>query len=295
MNIHIPLTTVEETYKTIELPPRPPILCPGCPYRPLFYVLRKIANKMKAEKGYEPIFTGDIGCYTLGLNPPYRVQDTCIEMGGSIGLANGLAKVVNIPIIAIIGDSTFFHAGLPPLLNAVYNESPFLTIVLDNKTTAMTGHQPHPGTGVRADGKLTRRIFIEDVVKGLGIEYIKVIDPFRLKEAENELIKALEYVMSHKKPAVVVSRRNCALIAIASARRANFEIPRYVVDPSKCKACGICYKVFACPAIMPSEDGKAKIDLALCTGCGVCVEICPFNAIQPYKELDLEKWEQFWR
>ena len=279
----------------IRIPLRPPVLCPGCPYRPLFYIMRKEANKMKSERGYEPTFTGDIGCYTLGLNPPYRVQDTCIEMGGSIGVANGLAQTTEVPIVAIIGDSTFFHAGIPPLLNAVYNEAPFLTIVLDNRTTAMTGHQPHPGTGFRADGRPAKTILIENIAKGLGIEYVEIIDPFNLKEAEEKYIEALNYVLEKRRPAVIVSRRSCALLAIRKARRAGFEIPRYVVDDNKCKACGICYKVFACPAIIPKEDGKAQIDPALCTGCGVCIDICPFKAIMPMKEFDKNKWNQFWK
>ena len=279
----------------INIPPRPPVLCPGCPYRPLFYIMRKEANKMKNEKGYEPIFTGDIGCYSLGLNPPYRVQDTCIAMGASIGLANGLAQTTEVPIVAIIGDSTFFHAGIPPLLNAVYNEAPFLTIVLDNRTTAMTGHQPHPGTGFRADGRPAKRILVENVARGLGIEYIEIIDPFNLKEAEEKYVKALNYVMKKKKPALIVSRRSCALLAISKARRAGFEIPRYVVNDGKCKACGICYKVFACPAITSRENGKAWIDPALCTGCGVCMDVCPFNAITLVKEFNREKWSEFWR
>lgn len=278
-----------------ELPQRPPVLCPGCPYRPLFYVLRRIANRFRGEKGYEPIFTGDIGCYTLGLNPPYRVQDTCIEMGGSIGVANGFAQVLDVPVIAIIGDSTFYHAGLPPLLNAVYNKAPFLTIVLDNGITAMTGHQPHPGTGLRADGTPARKIRLEDVIRGLGVEVVEIVDPFDIDKCEKVIDKVLNYVMEQKKPAVVISRRSCALVAISRARRAGFQIPRFKVLSERCRACGICYRLFACPAIVPAADGKAQIDPALCTGCGVCVAICPFKAIVATEEIDWSKWSEFWR
>lgn len=277
--------------------PRPPQLCPGCPYRPLFYVLRKIANEYKAKRGVEPIFTGDIGCYTLGLNPPFRVQDTCVCMGASIGFANGFTHVVSDRIvIAIIGDSTFYHTGIPPLLNAVYNNAPFLTIVLDNHVTAMTGHQPHPGSGYRATGEPAKSIRVEDIAKALGVERIEVVDPFRVKDTEKIVKDLIEYVEREKKPALLVSRRSCALIAVRRALRSGRKVVRFVVDESLCRGCGICYTQFACPAIRPrsTEDRRAIIDPELCTGCTVCASICPSGAIKPSEPIDIDEWLSFW-
>ncbi len=279
--------------------PRPPQLCPGCPYRPLFYVLRKRVNALIGKKGseIEPIFCGDIGCYTLGINPPFRVQDTCICMGASIGFANGFARAVDgrIPI-AIIGDSTFYHTGIPPLVNAVYNNNPFLTIILDNRITAMTGHQPHPGTGFTAMGEPAKIISLEDLVKALGVEWVKVVDPFKLDETEKAIDEALEYVERERKPAVIISRRACALISLRRALRAGYERVLYKVDTEKCRGCGICYTAFACPAIRQRsrEDRRAYIDPELCTGCGVCADVCPFGAIVPAKPFNREEWLKFW-
>jgi len=282
--------------------PRPPQLCPGCPYRPLYFALRRVADRIASQRGRdkEPIFCGDIGCYTLGLNPPFNVQDTCIEMGGSIGLANGFAKSVDDRIpVAIIGDSTFYHAGMPPLLNAVFNKNPLLTIVLDNRITAMTGHQPSPSTGFTAMGEPTRVVPAEDIARAMGVEYIKVIDPFDIGTTEKTLAEALEYVEKERKPALVVSRRLCALVAVRNARRKGLSIPRYVVDENACRGCGICYTKFACPAIRqrePGKDRRAMIDPELCTGCGVCVSVCPFNAIKPLSEEEARKFlEEVWR
>jgi len=279
--------------------PRPPQLCPGCPYRPLFYVLRKQVDILASKKGRErePIFCGDIGCYTLGINPPFRVQDTCICMGASIGFANGFARVVHDRIpIAIIGDSTFYHAGIPPLINAVYNNNPLLVIILDNKTTAMTGHQPHPGVGITAMGEQTKAIDLEALVKALGIEWVKVIDPFRVKEAEKTIAEALEYVERERKPAVIISRRLCALVALRRALKAGYERVTYRVSEDKCRGCSVCYSLFACPAIRQKslEDRRAYIDPELCTGCGVCADICPFNAIVLSKQIDRDEWLKFW-
>ncbi len=274
-----------------KVPPRPPTLCPGCPYRPLYYKLKAINQR----EGLDIIYSGDIGCYSLGVNPPFETQDIIIEMGGSIGLANGFAHATKQMPIAIIGDSTFFHAGLPPLVNALYNNAPMVVIVLDNLTTAMTGHQPHPGTGVTATGKPTRRVLIEDIVRGMGIEFVKVIDPFNMKEFEETYLNAIKYVKEEGKPAVIVSRRSCALIAVSKALRSGFELPKYVVDRERCIGCGICYNVFACPAIRPTEGKKASIDPELCIGCGACVDVCPVKAIKPVKEFDKVRWESFWR
>lgn len=260
-----------------DLPPRPPILCPGCPHRGSFYALKVAVAKSRVKAFY----SGDIGCYTLGFYPPFNVQDTCIEMGGSIGLACGLAHTLRgdeIPI-AIIGDSTFFHAGLPPLLNAVYNKARMLVLVLDNKVVAMTGGQPTPGTGYYGSGEEAPTIPIDEVCKGLGIEYIVKYDPFDITGAIRILVEALNYVKDSNKPCVVVGERACTLIVNSIARRMGVEIPLYGIDLSLCKACGICYNAFSCPAIAQLEDKRAYIDANTCAGCGECVHVCPYGAI----------------
>ncbi|HIP85242.1 MAG TPA: indolepyruvate ferredoxin oxidoreductase subunit alpha [Pyrodictium sp.] len=276
----------------LELPPRPPVMCPGCPYRPVFYSLKRAANKLQVK----PVYAGDIGCYSLGILPPFQVQDIILEMGGSIGSANGLAHVLDVsrePVIAIIGDSTFYHSGITPLLNAVYNGAPLLAIVLDNHTTAMTGHQPHPGTGNRADGRAAPCVDPEQIARGLGVEVYSV-DAFDVKGVEETFANALSKVLKEKKPIVVVARGACILVALSEARRKGLQITPYMVVEDRCVGCGVCYKVFACPAISGRRDGKAKIDPALCTGCGVCVQVCPFNAIIPARQPNPE-WHKIMR
>ncbi|MEB3779442.1 MAG: indolepyruvate ferredoxin oxidoreductase subunit alpha [Desulfurococcales archaeon] len=265
----------------ISIPPRPPVLCPGCPYRGVFFALRRAIRKLRVN----PVYSGDIGCYSLGLNPPFRVQDLLIEMGGSIGVANGMAHVLEDQIvIAIIGDSTFFHSGVPGLINAVYNGAPFLLLILDNGTTAMTGHQPHPGTGITARGTRGKAVRIEDVVKAVGVDYVVVVNSFNVDEVEDGLVKALRYVGDRGKPAVVVARGSCILTAIPEARRRGVRYPVYEVVYDKCTACGVCYRAFNCPAITVRRDGKAEINPVLCTGCGVCAQICPFDAFKPVEK-----------
>ena len=287
----IPYEPPEPPRPRISLPPRPPVLCAGCPYRAVFYALRRAVGKARVR----PIYNGDIGCYSLGVNPPFQMQDTIVEMGGSIGLANGMSHVVEGQVpIAIIGDSTFFHAGLPGLANAVYNRAPMLVVVLDNRTTAMTGHQPHPGIGVTARGEPGYSVDIVDAARGLGVEYVKVVDAFNIKEGEEEFYKALEYVKRERKPALVVARGACILLAIANARRKGVKYTVYTVDLDKCTACGLCYKAFNCPAIYPGDDGKARIDPLLCTGCGECAQICPFDAFHPVEEPP-EEWLRIMR
>ncbi len=261
--------------QTPKLPPRPPAFCPGCPYRPFFYILRKFLNKNRIDY----IVTGDIGCYALGRNPPYGLQDIVIEMGGSIGTANGFSIGTSQTVFAVIGDSTFFHAGLPPLVNAVWHRLPVVVIILDNEVTAMTGHQPSPSS--RFDGQY---IPPENVVKGIGVGFVKVVDPFNIGEVEDALREATAYIRSAGKPAVLIVRRKCALEALRALRKAGIPVPRFIVDREKCAACGICYRVFACPAIRRDSEGKAVIDATLCSGCGVCADVCPAKAIKPVTE-----------
>ncbi|MCE4617129.1 MAG: indolepyruvate ferredoxin oxidoreductase subunit alpha [Desulfurococcales archaeon] len=275
---------------TIKLPPRPPAMCPGCPHRGTFYSLRRAVNKARVK----PVYSGDIGCYSLGVLPPFREQDTIIEMGGSIGLANGFAHTLEKQVpIAIIGDSTFFHSGVTGLINAVYNSAPQLIIVLDNRVTAMTGEQPNPGTGINAVGDPAPLIKIEDIAKAVGVEYVDVFDPFEIKDGTDAMYKALKYVLENKKPALVIAKRACALEIDRVAKRKGVETPMYQVISEKCTACGVCYNAFTCPAIMVEEDGKAVIDESLCTGCGVCAEVCPFDAIVKTRDGDPE-WYELW-
>jgi len=273
-----------------ELPPRPPAMCPGCPHRGTFFALRKAVNSLRIKA----IYSGDIGCYSLGVLPPFREEDLILEMGGSIGVASGLAKAARGQVtIAIIGDSTFFHAGLPGLVNAVYNKHPMLVLVLDNRVTGMTGEQPNPSTGLDAMGDPAPMIDIAEVARGVGVEKVVVFDPFNIKESFEALRDALKYVVEQGKPAVAIARRACALYIDRMARRRGIEPPLYTVVEEKCTACGVCYNAFTCPAIMVKDDGKAWIDPDLCTGCGVCAEVCPFNAIVKEREGDPE-WEKLW-
>jgi len=271
------------------IPPRPPILCAGCPHRNTFYILRIAANKAGLKN---PVFTGDIGCYTLGYQKPFETQSTSFEMGGSIGVAHGLSKSTDNPVIAVIGDSTFFHAGIPPALNVVYNDSNVAIVVLDNLTTAMTGHQPHPGTGVSATGKRTRRILPEKILEAIGYD-VTVINPLRVKESVSIVTKAFENYRSGAKIAVV-SRMRCALEALRLSRKKNIILPVYHVIEEKCTGCMACVKLTACPAlILEPGEKKPRINPEICAGCGLCATICPYNAIE-VKNKPSMNWETTW-
>jgi len=254
--------------------PRPPILCPGCPHRASFYVIRRAA-------GGKAICTTDIGCYALGIQPPLQIGDILICMGASVGTASGISRVIEDKVLAVIGDSTFFHAALPGLVNAVYNNHNFVLIVLDNLTTAMTGHQPHPGTGITGVSAPGKRVLIEDVAKGCGVEFVKVINPFKVKEA----IQILKEAMQHSGPAVLVFRAPCALLVTAEKRRKAEPITPARIISEKCTGCMACIRLIGCPALVPSDD-KVVINDALCVGCMLCAETCPYNAIVMAEEGD---------
>ncbi len=256
------LCNVAKEQEELKLPPRPPVLCPGCPHRAFYYAL----NTVRKDK----VVTGDIGCYTLGVLPPLNAIQTCLCMGAGISQAAGMRHAgVEGPIFAVIGDSTFFHAGMPGLLNLAYNEAKICVVILDNQVVAMTGHQPTPETGRRATGEEARIIRIEDVVKGLGIDRVEVVDPYDIKETR----KAIREIMNHEGPSVMISKRPCVLLVErGDVRRVSEE----------CNSCGVCIRVFGCPAISMTSKG-ADIDPTLCRGCGVCEAICPIKAISSAK------------
>lgn len=272
-----------------SIPARPPVLCAGCPHRCTFYVVKVAANRAGLRN---VVYTGDIGCYSLGYLKPFETQSTCFEMGGSVGVAHGLAKVLDNPVVAVIGDSTFFHAGIPPALNIVYNDSNAVVLVLDNMTTAMTGHQPHPGTGKSATGKLTTRTLPERVLETLGFE-VYVFNPMRVRESIEVVTRAFSRYKEGVKVALV-SRMGCALEVLRKARRSGVVLPVYGVVEDKCTGCMACVKLTACPAIVvePGQK-KPRILSDLCAGCGLCASVCPFKAIV-VKNTPSEGWERLW-
>lgn len=259
-----------------ELPARPPVLCPGCPHRSVFALLAK--KKVPVS--------GDIGCYTLGYLPPLSALHFCGCMGASIGVAHGAAKAgVSERMVAVLGDSTFFHTGLPALANVAYNRSNVLTIILDNRTTGMTGHQPNPGTGLTLQGQPAPALDFEAIARALGIQHVATVEAYDT-EALEETYKTL---MDTDQPAVLVARHACALLP---EERKKW-VPLEVLE-EKCTGCGVCFRI-GCPALLKSEELDPKthkplalIDPDLCTGCEVCAQLCPHDAIATREQLTLE-------
>jgi indolepyruvate ferredoxin oxidoreductase alpha subunit len=261
-------------YETdIKAPARPPVLCPGCPHRPLFHAISKYKDI---------IATSDIGCYTLGMVAPLNVADTVICMGGSITGGIGIQKASmmgnrNSKVFAILGDSTFFHSGITGLINSVYNNSPIVTCILDNRITGMTGHQENPGTGRTLQKNPAPLIDIESIVLSIGIkkENIRVVDPYKLKETE----EAVKDAYNSTEPFVIITKQPCALIKDVVKARAKLKC---VVDPNKCKSCKACLKT-GCPALT-FKNGVVSIDRNMCNGCELCKQVCKFNAIEKVGE-----------
>jgi indolepyruvate ferredoxin oxidoreductase alpha subunit len=254
-------------YKELKLPRRFAVMCPGCPHRATFWAV-KIAT------GLDTVFGGDIGCYILGIYPPYNTQDFVFSMGASEGIIHGIKKTTNQKAIAFVGDSTFFHAGIPGLINIVFNKTNPLIIVLDNRITAMTGHQTNPGVGITGMGDRSREIKIEDIVKACGVKHIKVIDPFNVKK----MIKTVRKFLNKKEVSVIIAKRECRLLTMRRKLKPGEKFLKFKINQESCRKCGLCLYQFACPAIYKTDD-EFKIDLDLCTGCGVCSQVCPYKAI----------------
>ena len=245
-----------------EAPARPPILCPGCPHRSVFSVL----NKLKIHAA------GDIGCYTLGAVAPLNVIDTTICMGSSISLLHGMEKAKGKEYIknwvATIGDSTFLHTGVNSLINMVYNKSTGTVMILDNRTTGMTGHQEHAATGKTLKGEDTYAIDLADLCRSIGVPNVVEINAFDVPGLE----KLVKESVSSDTLTVIIAKAPCALLK-------GQKFPnKCVVDPEKCKKCGMCMKI-GCPAMTKTENGTVKIDETMCNGCGLCKNYCKFGAI----------------
>lgn len=256
-----------------ELPVRPPVLCAGCPHRASFYAVKQ------AMKGKKSLFAGDIGCYTLGNAMPLDMVDTCLCMGAGVNITQGIGHVEpDTNCFAFVGDSTFFASAITGVVNAMYNHANMTLIVLDNSTTAMTGHQPHPGTGVRmmefAGGKrpekpedIANKISIENVLRGIGVKNVRTINPFDQEEA---IACVTEYAAMPGVKAIIFKSPCIALCKKETVA---------AVDSSKCINCKKCIREFGCPALVTDAEGKVTIDRAQCTGCMLCSKVCPTGAI----------------
>lgn len=262
---------VKEQPKLTDVPPlpvRPLVLCAGCPHRASFYAVKK------AMQGRKTIFCGDIGCYTLGNAMPLDMVDTCLCMGAGLNIAQGVEKIEpDTACFAFVGDSTFFASAITGVVNAVYNQANMTLVVLDNSTTAMTGHQPHPGTGRTVMGEIVQKINIEQVLRGIGVQDVETVNPLD-HEAAVSCVKELA-----DKPGVkaIIFKSPCIAVTKPGA-------PMHV-DISSCIHCKKCIRELGCPAII-TEDGNVSIDSSMCTGCGLCSQICPVHAIKGGKQHD---------
>jgi indolepyruvate ferredoxin oxidoreductase alpha subunit len=245
-----------------EIPPRPPALCPGCPHSATFYTIKKLKLNVM----------GDIGCYTLSVAPPLETMDSTLCMGASIGMAHGMDKALGSDpdsrCVAVLGDSTFLHSGIAPLMNIAYNRGNSTTVILDNRTTAMTGFQEHAATGRTLQGEETPEVDFEALGKALGVDSVRTVDPYQMKALEKVLKEEVEAPRS----SLIIARRNCLLL-----KRGERKTPK-AVDPEKCVGCNLCL-LTGCPALSLTPEGKAQIDSVICNGCPICTQICKLDAI----------------
>lgn len=246
------------------LPVRPPVLCAGCPHRASFYAVKR------AMRGRKVIFCGDIGCYTLGNAAPLDMVDTCLCMGAGINIAQGVTRVEpDTAAFAFVGDSTFFASGITGVVNAFYNQANMTLVVLDNSTTAMTGHQPHPGTGRTMMGQVVEKVSIERVLLAIGLTTVETVDPLDLEAA----VATVRRVADEPGVKAIVFRSPCVVLAKPQARS--------TVDAERCVGCQRCVRELGCPALVPdAATGKVRIDPAQCTGCTLCEQVCPTHAIK---------------
>lgn len=243
------------------LPVRPPVLCAGCPHRASFFAVKE------AMKGKKAVFCGDIGCYTLGNAMPLDMVDTCLCMGAGVNITQGIGRIEpDTACFAFVGDSTFFASAITGAVNAVYNQANMTLIVLDNSTTAMTGHQPHPGTGRTMMGQVVEKVSIEAVLRGIGLKTVETVNPLALSKA----IETVRRVAAEPGVKAIIFKSPCAVLIKPEAPA--------VIDPERCTQCKRCIKSLGCPGIV-IRDGKVAIEHTLCTGCGLCAQVCPFQAI----------------
>lgn len=257
-----------------KLPARPPVLCPGCPHRATVYAMELVSKQLGLKNA---IYPTDIGCYSLGVQKPYNEGDYLLCMGSSVGTAAGFSKSTDQPVIAFIGDSTFFHAGIPGIVNAVHNGHKFTLIVMDNRTTAMTGNQSNPGVPINGMLEESPEVSIEELVKAAGVKFVRTIDPTDIKNTMQTLKEALRF----DGVSAIISRSECALLRDDAKNKAGQPIVPYEVNQAKCTLCMNCVRSFSCPAFY-LEEGRVKIDPELCDGCGVCSQplICGPRAIE---------------
>jgi indolepyruvate ferredoxin oxidoreductase alpha subunit len=245
-----------------DIPPRPPVMCPGCSHRIVLSILKK----------FKVNIMGDIGCYTLGAQPPLNAMDSCLCMGASVGMAFGIEKVTEKgKAVATLGDSTFIHGGITGLVDIVYNKGATLVIILDNCTTAMTGRQEHPGTGTTLQGEPTTSLDFEQLARGIGVRDAHTINPLEF----DLLRKTIKSCLESDEPSLIVAKRPCVLIP------GQEKLPAYQIDQEACDQCEACIRL-GCPAIIQTgsdEEKKFFIDAFFCQGCGLCEEVCKFEAI----------------
>ncbi|MDD2646762.1 MAG: indolepyruvate ferredoxin oxidoreductase subunit alpha [Patescibacteria group bacterium] len=255
------LLNQQKEFAELSIAPRPPILCAGCPHRSTFWMIKKAV-------GDQAVFGGDIGCYLIGALPPFKLADYIVSMGAGMGISHGVAKATGQKPVIFIGDSTFFHAGIPSLINMVYNQSDVLVVILDNRITAMTGHQPNPGVGLTGQGESTKALKIEEIVKACEVDNLEIINTFNIKESLEKIKKAY----AAKGVSVVIAKGECRLLTVRRLTQKNINVPKFDItgdsDFSE-------FNNFKCPAIRRNEGGKYYIDQNTCWGCAVCGQIYP--------------------
>ncbi len=257
------------------IPDRYPTFCAGCPHRGTFVALNQ-AMRIQMAKGQQHFMANDIGCYSMWVFPPLSRADSSLCMGASVGVANGLSRVIEERVVAAVGDSTFYHAAIPALIDAVHNGNKFTLLILDNSVTAMTGQQFNPSTEFVAGGRSGKKVSIENLCRAIGVESVEVVDSYDVKKNVEVFRKALDY----DGLSVVVSRRECALYGDRNKRRRGEKMVPFYVDKKICKRPYVCLRNFYCPAYELDEDQQPRILADICDGCSVCSTLCPIQSIK---------------